>query len=71
MATTTELKMYEGVGDTLEAAVESATRKITPRPNRDFVVSRVVEWGMQIGGFTGAVSFYAKLIEDENATFKT
>lgn len=71
MAAATELKVYEGVGDTLEAAIAVATKKIPLRPHRDFVVSRVLEWGMQIGGFTGAASFYAKLIEDENATFKT
>jgi hypothetical protein len=64
-------RLYEGLGETLEAAVEQATRKIPPRPHRDFVVSRIVEWGMQIGGLTGAKNFYAKLIEDENAAFKT
>lgn len=63
--------LYEGLGETLEAAVEQATKNIPPRPHRDFVVSRVVEWGMQIGGFMGAKSFYAKLIEDENAEFET
>jgi len=71
MVPATGLQMYEGLGDTLEMAVEEATRKIPARPHRDFVVSRVVEWGMQFGGFTGAKSLYAKLIEDEHATFKT
>jgi hypothetical protein len=63
--------MYEGLGDTLEEAVENATSAIPLRNGRDFVVSRVVEWGMQIGGFTLAKTFYVKLIEDENAPFKT
>jgi hypothetical protein len=62
---------YEAIGDTVDAAIEKAHAQIPPRQGRDFVVSRVIELGMQRGGFTGAKAFYARGIEDENANFKT
>ncbi|TMJ04741.1 MAG: hypothetical protein E6G97_04360 [Alphaproteobacteria bacterium] len=62
---------YEAIGDTLEQAVERAHAQIPPRRERDFAVSRIIEWGMQRGGITGAQVFYVKLIEDETAPFKT
>jgi hypothetical protein len=57
--------IYEGIGDTLEQAVEKAHAQIPPREGRDFTISRVIDWGMQRGGFTGAMIFYAKVVEDE------
>lgn len=64
----TKKEMYEATGKTLEEAATKAHMQIPPRHGRDYAVSRVVEWGVQIGGFTGARVFYARLIEDVDAT---
>lgn len=66
MATT-----YEAIGDTLDDAVAKAHDKIPLRAGRDFVVSRIVNWGMQTGGFVFDRKYYATLEEDENAPFRT
>lgn len=58
---------YEGTGQTLESALEAAHKQIRPRHGRDFAVSRVVEWGMQRGGFSDTKLFYVKVIEEEHA----
>jgi hypothetical protein len=63
--------VYEGIGDTIEKAVENAHAQIPPREGRDFAISRVIDWGMQRGGFTRATIFYARVVEDEYSPFKT
>jgi hypothetical protein len=65
------LEVFEGVGNTLEQALAKAHSHIRPRPGRDFAISRVIDWGMQRGGFTDAVVFYVKVVEDKHAPFKT
>jgi hypothetical protein len=62
---------YEGVAETLEAAVQAAHDQIPFRDGRDFTVSKVIDWGMQFGGFAGARSFYAVVKEDPDAPFRT
>ncbi len=62
---------YEAIGGTLEEAVTKAHDKIPLRPGRDFVVSRIVNWGMQTGGFVFDRKYYAVVEEDENAPFRT
>ena len=62
---------YEALGPTLDAAVQNAHAQIPPRQGRDFTMSRVIEWGMQHGGFVGTRQFYAKVVEDESAPPKT
>ena len=64
-------EIFEGLGTTLEAALEAAHRQIPPRDGRDFTTSRVLEWGMQYGGFVGEKVIYVKVVEDANADFKT
>ncbi|WKA31328.1 hypothetical protein [Bradyrhizobium roseum] len=63
-------QVFEGVADSLERAVEIATLKIPPRQGRDFVVARVVSWGMQFGGFAQQKMFFAQVAEDPEAPFK-
>ena len=65
-----EIRAYEGTGETLEEAATKAHMQIPPRVGRDFAVSRVLEWGLHIGGFTGARTFYVRLIEDVDASFE-
>ena len=62
---------YEGVGETLEMAVGRAHDKIPSSPDRDFVISKVKEWGMQKGGITNQSRFYAKVNVDRTSTFKS
>jgi hypothetical protein len=71
MTHTPGAQVYEGLADTLEAALEKATTQIPLQAGRDFVISRVFEWGMQIGGFTLEKKFYVKVVEDPTAAFKT
>lgn len=63
--------IYEAIGSTLEEAVTKAHDKIPLRAGRDFVVSRIVNWGMQTGGFVFDRKYYAAVEEDENAPFRT
>ena len=62
---------YEGVADTLEDALHAAHEKIPVRPGRDFTTSRVIDWGMQFGGFVPQTIYYVRVVEDPAATFKT
>jgi hypothetical protein len=62
---------FEGTGSTLESAVEKATRQIPPRYGRDFATSIVVEWGLQVGGFTNTKIYDARVVEDPNAKSRT
>jgi hypothetical protein len=62
---------FEGIGPTLEIAVARAHKKIPARTGKDFCISRVIEWGMQTGGFVPSQEFYAKVEEDEKSPFKT
>jgi len=64
-------QIYEGTGKTVDEAIDHAHSQIQPRPGRDFAISKVIEFGMQRGGFSMAKLFYAKVIEDENAPFKS
>jgi hypothetical protein len=54
-----------------EAAVAQAHMQIPPTEGRDFTVSKVVEWGMQYGGFIPTQLFYAIVEDDLNAPFRT
>jgi hypothetical protein len=64
-------QVYEGTGKTFEEAIDQAHSQIPPRPGRDFAIAKVIEFGMQRGGFLMAKLFYAKVVEDENAPFKS
>jgi hypothetical protein len=57
--------LYDGLGETLEAAVQKAHSQIPIRQGRDFVVCRVLEWGYQRGGFADVKQFYARVIEED------
>ena len=66
------IKTYEGVGPTLEIALERAQCQI-PKPgnHKDFSTSKVEEWGLQEGGFTGSTMYYVIVSENRQANFKT
>ena len=64
-------RYYEGLGDTFEHALQRAHDQIPPREGRDFAVSRVIDMGMQRGGFTRARKVWVRVIELEDARFKT
>lgn len=64
-------EIFEGVGSTVQEALEAAHRQIPPQPHRDFAVSRVLDWGMQMGGFVNEKLFYVRIVEDADAQFKT
>jgi hypothetical protein len=64
-------RVYRAAGQSLDEAVSTAHDQIPVRPGRDFAVSRIVEWGMQRGGFTMQRRYYAVLIEEPNASFIT
>jgi len=57
-------KIYEGLGATLDLAIQDAHSQIPVRQGFDFVACRVVESGFQRGGFTDAKLFYARVVED-------
>jgi hypothetical protein len=63
--------IYEAIGDTLEEALEKAHMQIPLRPGTDYTTSRVVEWGMQYGGFVGKKIIYVKVMADDGGAFKT
>ena len=62
---------YEGTGKSIEAALENAQMQIPPSEGRDFTVSKVVDWGMQFGGFVPAKLFYVIIEENPDAPFRT
>jgi hypothetical protein len=67
----TETRYYfEGVGENMEEALRRAHDKIPPHPGQDYTVSRVIDWGMQRGGFIDARRVWVRVIEDEDAKFK-
>ncbi|PDT21900.1 hypothetical protein [Rhizobium hidalgonense] len=66
-----ESQTYDGVADTLEDALRVAHGKISFRSGHDYTTSRVVDWGMQFGGFAGETLFYVRIEEDPDAPFKT
>ena len=45
--------------------------KISFRSGHDYTTSRVVEWGMQFGGFAGETLFYLRIEEDPDAPLRT
>ncbi|MBD9624763.1 hypothetical protein IB279_17620 [Ensifer sp. ENS06] len=63
--------VYVGVGATLEDAVKAAHDQIPFRPESDYTVSRVIDWGMQFGGFIPDRLIYVKVVQDEHAPFMT
>jgi hypothetical protein len=63
--------VFEGTGATLELAVEKATRQIPHSQGRDFATSIVVEWGLQVGGYSNTKLYYARVVEDPNAKART
>ena len=65
------MAQIEAIGDTLEEALEKAHNQIPPSAGRDFAVSRVVDWGMQTGGFVFSRKFYVVIEEDPSAPFRT
>jgi hypothetical protein len=56
--------VYEGLGSTIELAIESAHSKIPIREGFDYVACRLLESGYQRGGFTDSKLFYARVVED-------
>ncbi|MHC2295835.1 hypothetical protein ACVJBD_000041 [Rhizobium mongolense] len=62
---------YEGLGDTVEDALRAAHDQIPFRTGHDYTTSRVVDWGMQFGGFVGQTIYYVRVVEDPDAPFKT
>ena len=65
------VEVFEGAGASVEEALSAAQSQIPPRQGRDFSTSRVVEWGMQFGGFIPEKLYYVRIVEDPNAPFKT
>ena len=61
----------EGIGRTLGEAADKAVEQLPARPGRDYRVGRVVEWGLQRGGFIDAPVYYVAIEEDPNAPFRT
>lgn len=61
----------EAIGDTLEEALTKAHDQIPIRMGTDFAVSRVVEWGMQTGGFVFSRKVYVAIEADLDAPFRT
>ena len=62
--------IYEGLGTTVEAAVQDARKQIPLRQGFDFVACRVVEWGYQRGGFADTELFFVRAVE-ELGSFKS
>lgn len=56
--------IYEGLGATIELAIEDAHSQIPLRAGIDYVACRLVECGYQRGGFTNTKLFYARVVED-------
>ena len=61
---------YEGLGDTLERALQAAHDQIPVPQGSDFTTSRVVDWGMQKGGFAMTTKYYVRVV-GEITDFKT
>ncbi|RUW26832.1 hypothetical protein EN858_30245 [Mesorhizobium sp. M4B.F.Ca.ET.215.01.1.1] len=62
---------YEGRALSLEEAAVRAVDQIPWREGRDYAVGRVVEWGLQRGGFIDTKLYYVIVEEDPNADFRT
>ena len=62
---------FEGVDRSIDGALGRAVRKIPPRHGRDIAVGRVVEIGVQRGGFIDELLYYAIVEEDLNAPART
>lgn len=63
--------VYVGIGATIEEALARAHDQIPFRPGSDYTASRVIDWGMQFGGFIPERLVYVKAIQDEHAPFMT
>lgn len=63
--------VFEGVGSTLEEAAKFAHAQIPLGPHRDFTVSKVVGWGVQLGGIANQTRFYVQVVEDPDASFRS
>ncbi|WP_461511645.1 hypothetical protein [Rhizobium mongolense] len=55
----------------MEDALRAAHDQIPFRTGHDYTTSRVVDWGMQFGGFVGQTIYYVRVVEDPDAPFKT
>ena len=58
---------YEGTGPSIQEALDAAHMQIPVQPGHDFTVSRVVDWGMQYGGFIATALYWVIVEEDRNA----
>ncbi|KFG90319.1 hypothetical protein BV98_001521 [Sphingobium herbicidovorans NBRC 16415] len=59
---------FEGTGTTIEEALDAAHMQIPIPVGSDITVSRVVDWGMQYGGFIPQRTFWVIVEEDPNGT---
>ncbi|MBY5416397.1 hypothetical protein [Rhizobium leguminosarum] len=62
---------FEGVAETLEQALAAAHMQIPVITGNDFTLSRVIDWGMQYGGFNPQTLFYVRVVADRDSAFKT
>ena len=61
---------YEGTGPSIQDALGAAHIQIPVQPHNDFTVSRVVDWGMQYGGFNPTALYWVIVEEDRNAPLR-
>ena len=65
------IERYEGRGASLEDATNRAVEQIPPQDGKDYATGRVVEWGLQRGGFIDQRLFYVIVESDDDAAFRT
>ena len=56
--------VYEGLGNTLSEAVQNAHNQIETRPGFSIITSKVVNWGIQSGGYIYKEKFYVQIVAD-------
>ena len=66
----TQRTEYEAIGDTLDEALTKAHDAIPPPQGSDFTTSRVVDWGMQFGGWAQTRKYWVRVVQ-EIVDFKT
>jgi hypothetical protein len=59
--------VYSGVAETLEGALTLAHDKIPMPVGKDYKISRVIDWGVQFGGFLEQTRYWVKIIADEHS----
>lgn len=67
----TDETIYEGVAASFEEALRVAHMKIPMLAGTDYTISKIVNSGMQFGGFMSATLFYVQVIPDRKSPFKT